>query len=281
MVLGSGPHEGSCTAMRHPLNTPIGRFGIDTFEEGADGCVATMPIDDLVNPITGAPSLGALAVLVDHVGGLVNHARRGDDEWTVSSELVFEAAPNAADLIAAGGATPVWGCGRPLGPKTNTGVAACEFKLGDEVLGTGTVRSFYIESPRTFTESPARAADMTVRTGLAAMMNLGAAVSDGETVVLPQHSDGVLNNTIGVVHGGVAAAGLELVASAAVNAGRTDPLVTASLRVNFLRQFIAGDESRYMGTPLRVGRRSGVADARAVGDDGKVAIMARLTAYRC
>jgi len=50
-------------------------------------------------------------------------------------------------------------------------------------------------------------------------------------------------------------------------------LVTASLRVNFLRQFFAGTgdgaQSRYVGTPLRVGA------------DGKVAIIARLTAYRC
>jgi acyl-coenzyme A thioesterase PaaI-like protein len=51
--------------------------------------------------------------------------------------------------------------------------------------------------------------------------------------------------------------------------------------VNFLRQFLAGDESRYEATPLRVGRRSGVADAEAVGADGRVAITARLTAYRC
>jgi uncharacterized protein (TIGR00369 family) len=87
---------------------------------------------------------------------------------------------------------------------------------------------------------------------------------------------------MGVVHGGVASAGLEMAASAAVNAGRTDdPLTTASLRVNFLRQFLASDESRYEAMPLRVGRRSGVADAQAVGADGRVAITARLTADRC
>jgi uncharacterized protein (TIGR00369 family) len=86
---------------------------------------------------------------------------------------------------------------------------------------------------------------------------------------------------IGIVHGGVSAAALELVASAAVNAGRAEhPLQTASLRVNYLRQFRAGGESRYEGTALRVGRSSGVADAKAIGDDGKVALLARLTAYR-
>jgi hypothetical protein len=41
----------------------------------------------------------------------------------------------------------------------------------------------------------------------------------------------------------------------------------------------SGPESRYVGTALRVGRSSGVAEAAAVGDDGKAAIIARITAY--
>jgi acyl-coenzyme A thioesterase PaaI-like protein len=74
---------------------------------------------------------------------------------------------------------------------------------------------------------------------------------------------------------------LELVGSAAVNADRGDqPLRTASIRVNFLRQFRSGPESRYAGTALRVGRSTGVAEAQAVGPDGELAIIARLTAYR-
>jgi hypothetical protein len=59
-------------------------------------------------------------------------------------------------------------------------------------------------------------------------------------------------------------------------------LNTASLRVNFFRQFSTfpdGPESRYVGTPLRVGRSSGTAEAQAVGGDAVVAIIARLTAY--
>jgi acyl-coenzyme A thioesterase PaaI-like protein len=76
--------------------------------------------------------------------------------------------------------------------------------------------------------------------------------------------------------------GLEVVASAAVNSGRADdPLTTATLRANFLRQFFAGDQSRYVGTALRVGRRTGVAESKAIGADGKVAIIARMTAYHC
>jgi uncharacterized protein (TIGR00369 family) len=99
--------------------------------------------------------------------------------------------------------------------------------------------------------------------------------------VLAQRVDGNLNNDIDIVHGGVAAAGLELAASAAVNQHRTDGLLqTASLRVNFLRPFFAGSASRYEGTPVRVGRNTAVGDAQAIGDDGKVALTARVTAYR-
>ena len=91
--------------------------------------------------------------------------------------------------------------------------------------------------------------------------------------MLHQRQNSALNNSLGIVHGGVAAAGLELAASAALNAERADrPLHTASLRVNFLRQFFSGDESRYVGTALRVGRRSGVAEAQAIGADGEVAL---------
>jgi acyl-coenzyme A thioesterase PaaI-like protein len=50
--------------------------------------------------------------------------------------------------------------------------------------------------------------------------------------------------------------------------------------VNFLRPFFAGADSRYEGTPVRVGRNTAVGDAQAIGDDGKVALTARVTAYR-
>lgn len=51
----------------HPLNTPIGRFRVQTLEEGAGRCVATVPLAGLVSLVNGLPGLSALAVLVDHV----------------------------------------------------------------------------------------------------------------------------------------------------------------------------------------------------------------------
>jgi uncharacterized protein (TIGR00369 family) len=260
---------------------------METLEEGVDRCVATLPVAGLINPVTGAPSLGPLAILADHVGGLINHHRRGDHEWPVSSELSLELAPVAAAAVAAAavpaaGDATVLGISRPLSGKHATAVGECEFLLEGTVIGSGTVRSFYIDSPGEFAESPDREGDMEEKFGLAEMMATDAPRIDGDSVVLPQRVDRVINNSIDIVHGGIASTGLEIVASAALNAGRTDDaLTTASLRVNFLRQFIAGGESRYVGTSLRVGRRSGVADAQAIGADGKVAIIARLTAYRC
>src|SRR5689334_706931 len=82
-----------CSTMSHPLNTPLGRFGIATSEEGPRGCVASIPAGAMTNPLTGAATIAPLAMLVDHVGGLVNHHRRSPGEWTVSSELSLELAP--------------------------------------------------------------------------------------------------------------------------------------------------------------------------------------------
>lgn len=262
--------------MPHPLNTPIGRFGIDTFENSsAQQCMATLPGLGLRNPITGLPTAAPLAMLLDHVGGLTNHLRRGEDEWTVSTELSLELIPEAAELMTAD-ETPVLARAWPVAGKDRTALVACEFTLGDAVLGTGSVRSFYISGAQ-FTEPPEDRAHHERKTGLAAMM---AVESDGPAV-LRQHADPVLNNTLGVVHGGVAATGLELVAAAAVNAGRHDaPLRTGSLRVNYLRRLIAGGECRYTATASHVGRNTGVADAQAFGADGALALTARFTGYR-
>jgi acyl-coenzyme A thioesterase PaaI-like protein len=75
---------------------------------------------------------------------------------------------------------------------------------------------------------------------------------------------------------------LELAASAAVNTGAVpgQQLRTASVRVNLLRPFFSGARSRYLGTALRVGHSTAVGDAQAIVDSGRVALTARITAYR-
>jgi uncharacterized protein (TIGR00369 family) len=266
--------------MSHPLNTPLGRFGIVTSHDGPDGCVASIPAGAMINPLTGAPTIATLAMLVDHVGGIVNHHRRRPDEWTLTSELSLEVHPDAADVIAAAPDVPVAATARPFGAKTDVALALCEFTHCETTLATATVRSFYIGTPGQLAAFPDGPTGPLPPGTLSDRMAVRVAESGGAARVLMQLPDPVLNNSLGIVHGGVSAMALELVAAAAVNAGREDrPMRTASLRVNFIRPFRSGPESRYVGTALRVGRRSGIGDAQAIGPDGELAIIARLTAY--
>jgi uncharacterized protein (TIGR00369 family) len=265
----------------YPLNTALGRFGIANLVDSPDPFVSSMPAAGLVNPLTGVPTAGPLAVLVDHVAGLVNHYRRQADEWTVSSELSLELTPNALTVIADRPQVPVVATGRPVGTRGPSAFGLCELTIDDTVIGVGTVRSVYVGHPGEFPQEwPTTPVDAPRPTELADLM--AVRIGDGNgSPVLHQERDPVLNNNLAIVHGGVAAAGLELAASAALNADRPDqPLNTASLRVNFLRQFFSGDQSRYAATALRIGRRSGVAEAQAIGTDGEVALVGRITAYR-
>ncbi len=175
---------------------------------------------------------------------------------------------------------PVLATAHALGPLGATSLGICTLTYGGKVIGGGTVRSFFIDADDVVPQYRSETLRRSTETTFADLM--AANVADGGAVtVLAQRVDPNLNNDIDIVHGGVAAAGLELAASAAVNRDRSDGLLqTASLRVNFLRPFFAGDKSRYEGTRLRVGRSTAVGDAQAIGDDGKVAITARVTAYR-
>ncbi len=270
--------------MRHPLNSPIGRFGVDTLDLSDERCVSSISVPGLINPLTGSATLATLTVLVDHACGLVNHHRRGPEEWTVSTELALELSPEAAATVAARPDIRVVASARPTGEKGDSALSRCRLTHGSTVIGVGTVRSVHLHSPEHAAANPGLdniddlPDDLAPRFGLADMMAVVPG-APGEPV-LRQQVDPVINNSMGVIHGGIASAGLELVASAALNAGRPDnPLTTASIRVNFLRQFMAGDRSHYTATALHSGRRSGVADAQAIGDDGKVALLARITAY--
>ncbi|QZH66609.1 PaaI family thioesterase [Mycolicibacterium farcinogenes] len=266
--------------MHYPLNTPLGRMAVQTLEEGPDRCVASIPVGGLLNPLTQAPTLAPLAMLVDHVGGLANHYRRDDDEWTVSSELALELIPHALDVVLAAPEVPVVATARPFGPKGTGSLSLSELTHGAQVIATATVRSFHIKVPGHVVAWPSDVDDATPPATLAERMSVEVAETGGRAAVLRQLPDPVVNNSIGIVHGGVSAAALELVGSAALGDGAGGPWHTASLRVNYLRQFRGGNESRYEARPLRTGRSSAVADAQAIGDDGAVALTARLTAYR-
>ena len=265
----------------HDLETPDSiqvRFDIAYVESRPAEAVAalSMPMDRFRNPFNGAPTVGPLAILVDAAAGIVNHYRRRPGQWTVSSELSMDLSLDGVGHLDG----PVLATAHASGPLGATSLGICTLTYRGMVIGGGTVRSFFIDAEDVV---PQRRSETLRRSAETAFADLIAAhvVDRDPGPVLAQRVDGNLNNDIDIVHGGVAAAGLELAASAAVNRDRANSLLqTASLRVNFLRPFFAGSASRYQGTPLRVGRNTAVSDAQAIGDDGKVAITARVTAYR-
>jgi uncharacterized protein (TIGR00369 family) len=266
---------------QHDLETPDSiqvRFGIDYVESHPPEATAvlSMQMHRFRNPYTGAPTVGPLAILIDAAAGIVNHYRRRPGQWTVSSELSMDLSPDVAELDG-----PVLASAHSPGPLGATSLGICTLTHRGTVIGSGTVRSFFIPAGDVVPQYRPETLQRSPETALSDLMAVTVASDNADCVVLSQGVDQNLNNDIDIVHGGVAAAGLELAASAAINQERSDGLLqTGSLRVNFLRPFFAGDESRYEGTQLRVGRRSAVGDAQAIGDDGKVAITARVTAYR-
>ncbi|EUA51528.1 hypothetical protein I552_2469 [Mycobacterium xenopi 3993] len=156
----------------------------------------------------------------------------------------------------------------------------CTLTCGDVVIGGATVRSYFIPTDDVTLDGPADGLVRTAQTPLAELMAVTIKPTSDGTRVLSQGVDPILNNAIGVINGGVASAGLELAASAAMNSRGGPTMRTASVRVNFLRPFYASEHSRYEAAPLRIGRGTAVADAVALGDAGKVAVAARVTAYR-
>lgn len=265
----------------HDLETPDSiqvRFGLTYLESDTAAATAamTMSMPRYRNPFTAAPTVGPLAILVDAAAGIVNHYRRRPGQWTVSSELSMDVSLDGlGDLDG-----PVLATAHALSPLGSTSLGICTLSYDGTVIGNGTVRSFFVTADARSSEWPAETLNLSADTPIDERMAVHVR-RDAAGHVLSQRVDPNLNNEIDIVHGGVASAGLEFAASAAINAGTGDtPLQTASLRVNFLRPFIAGTTTRYEGTALRVGRNTAVGDACAIGDDGKVALTARVTAYR-
>ena len=204
----------------HDLETPDSiqvRFGISYVESRPADAIAalTMPMKKFRNPFTGAPTFGPLAILVDAAAGIVNHYRRRPGQWTVSSELSMDLSLDGiADLDG-----PVLATGHALGPLGTTSLGICTLTYDGRVIGGGTVRSFFIDAddvvPQYRSETLRRSAETTFADLMAAHV-----IDKGPDAVLAQRVDHNLNNDINIVHGGVAAAGLELAASAAINQGR-------------------------------------------------------------
>ena len=260
----------------------LSRFGITTLEQDLDsGTVVTaMSVSKMVNPLTGLPSVAALAILVDDAGGRANFFRRRQG-WTVSSELAVELNAAAADSLLKFPDDPVVANAHPVGDSRTPMLATCTLSHRGEAIGTGTVHTMPLGGDGAAASTPRNADPLAgMSRTLSELMAVEAMPGENGTCRLRQNADPMINNMAGIVHGGVSSAGLEIVASAALNHEQDRPLQTGSIRVNFLRPFFGSGQSLYEGTALRIGRNTAVADARAIGADGKVALIARVTGYR-
>ncbi|WP_068183323.1 PaaI family thioesterase [Mycobacterium sp. UM_CSW] len=271
-------------ADQQDLETPdrvMRRFGVEVLgvDPRAATAVMSMPMAGMRNPFTDHGTVAALAILIDMAGGMANHVRRGPDEWTVSSELAIELSPEGASCALEAADSLVIAEARPLGSSGSSALSVCTFTCDGIVIGGGTVRSYFISGDRIVVADPPETVARKPNTALAELMGVQIAAAAEGMRVLRQLDDPILRNGIGTMHGGVAAAALEMTASALMN---TDGAAfhTASVRANFLRPFYASDHSRYVATPLRLGRGAAVSDSQAIGADGRVALTARVTAYR-
>lgn len=79
-------------------------------------------------------------------------------------------------------------------------------------------------------------------------------------------------NLIGTVHGGLAATLIDSASGCAVYSTLApgDKWTTMSLSIDYLRGMPGAGEVRCTGTVVRVGRRTGVADATIVDADGRL-----------
>lgn len=260
----------------------LSRFGITTLDQDLDGgtVVTAMPVSKMANPLTGLPSVAALAILVDDAGGRANFFRRRQG-WTVSSELTVELNAAAADSLLRFPDEPVVAKAQPVGDSRTPMLSTCTLSHHGELIGSGAVHTMPLGGDGAAVPGPRSGDPLAGLTcTLAELMAVEPMAYESGTCRLRQNADPMINNMAGIVHGGVSSAGLEVVASAALNHEQDRPFQTASIRVNFLRPYFGSGQSLYEGTALRIGRNTAVADARAIGADGKVALIARVTGYR-
>jgi len=245
--------------------------------ESARGVVTmSMRVPDFSMTDEKRPMVGTVAVLGDVVGGLVNHIARPADTWTVTSELSMD----IGGVVAAG--DEVVGSTELLTADAGGALSLTRFRVGERCVGVATVRSFFLPAASVAIDYDARperapVPEATSTEELLAIQRVAGA-KDGE-VVLAAQPDSVVGNAMGFVHGGVVAAAIECAALGALEAGGAAPMSVGSIRVNYLRPFIAGDGACYRARAERIGRSVASVVANAVGADGAIAASARVTAY--
>ena len=257
------------------------RFGIDAIriDEDAATTAVSMSISHMRNPSTGLPTIAPLALLVDVAGSIANFARRRG-QWPVTTELAIEYRPDGPAQVMSSDATPVIAEAHVIEATPAESLASCILMLAGAQVATATVRSVFVSGDGVLPGYPDETLMKTPTTSLGELLAVRPRKPEGTTHTLDQLPDPMVLNGMGTVHGGSAATALELVAHASVaDSEGLRRYRTGSLRVNFLRPLTPGLRCRYVATAVKVGSSVAVADARAEGDDGATAVIARLTAY--
>jgi hypothetical protein len=122
--------------------------------------------------------------------------------------------------------------------------------VDDRSIGTATLRAVHVSTGPVGGLAPEETLIKTSATPLADLMAVTTVHEQGSDCL----SQSMVLNATGVVQGSVAAAGTELVAASAVAEKAGDlNFRTGSLRVNYLRPFLAGPASRYVATAIHTG----------------------------
>jgi hypothetical protein len=187
---------------QHDLETPDSiqaRFEIEYVESrpAQAEAVLSMPMHRFRNPCTGAPTVGPLAILVDAAAGIVNHYRRRRGQWTVSSELSMDLSPDLADLDGR-----VLAAAHTVGALGATSLGICTLTHRGSVIGSGTVRSFFIDAGDVVPQYRPETLQRCAATTIADLMAVSVRRDTSDDVVLWQRVDPNLNNDIDIVHGG-------------------------------------------------------------------------------
>ncbi|OBH12796.1 acyl-CoA thioesterase domain-containing protein [Mycobacterium sp. E1747] len=240
----------------------------------------SMPVAGHVNPLNGAPTAAALTLLIDTVGGLVNHRLRGEGQWTVTSELAADLVPDAIDRVCRASSPPVIAAGRTIGARGATSLAVCTLTCAGRDIGVATVRSFFVDAVADLTP-PKESLIRSDETTLAELLSATKVDSSPgfATPTLVQRHDPVLVNSLGVVNGGVSSACLILAAAAAVDAQAGTPMQLGSVRVNFLRPLRGSAVTHYAADIQRIGRQTAVATAYASNEGSRPELFGTLTGY--
>jgi uncharacterized protein (TIGR00369 family) len=223
----------------------------------------------------GGLQVGAISVQFDHVMGEALNAIAPPNHWQVTTELAFDIVvppPWESETLHVSG----WVAGR--GQRGGFAQAEMVDDRGTLLaVGTTWVQCIPVGSPSEMDESgavgdPARPSALNLAAHLGVRMG-----SDGGDPRADLMEPGLWTNTFGILHGGVWASLVELVAGEVfADAG----LRTAHVHVSYLRSPALGAPVSAIARPVHLGRSFGVVAVTGTDGSGRLCVTATVTGRR-